>query len=649
MPVSQTFSVLSAFKFEVGSALASSSKLGGALDGLSSKAKELNEQLKISTIQWGAELSGTQFGVLGFFKNVLQASEETFDIQRRMATLITNNPKAFAEGPLQMKEALQVSEKIMKDMVKEADKFALDTWSYFSKVEGINAALFGKGVTGVNFENSRQLSRNIMLGSEMLPGLDNINIENSMLSLVMGQARRGQKLWDTLRADTKTLGGVSATQFNRLSPGKRVEKLNKAYEELLKNEDALIERTNSVSKQLVRLTNRFNGVYNIFHKLGSVLRNFAIDNLRKITKYIDDQLSDAFEKIGEVLENLVGGKSLVDLYFQLKDIATIGKSAEVSKTLAGVAFGIKELTALSLSFPKVRRLLFKGLSFIGFGFIKGAARLTVFSKTFHKVFSFLIRSIAYYAKFWAVAFTVSRIWEKAKNIGDKLDAKAFGNKLGKITTDTLGLSEALLKLAKPFIWFTDVIARLIGPLTSVNFWIESAAKALGLLVGVDINSTTEAIDLLKESLSKLGDRIIKIHSIIFAALIKTAPILGTVLGTLAGSPLGPVGALSGGVAGALAGNLIKDKTQERYGDLSFNELFKKIESEMQNAKEESKQNFVQTNVTNINKVEFRNQFSENFDADRVAVTLMNQLEEAAQNPIGSIRNNPVKTPGLSRV
>ena len=66
MAISQTFNVLTAFKFEVGAALASSNKMGKALDGLSEKAKGLNEQLKFSAIQWGASLTGTQFGMLGF-------------------------------------------------------------------------------------------------------------------------------------------------------------------------------------------------------------------------------------------------------------------------------------------------------------------------------------------------------------------------------------------------------------------------------------------------------------------------------------------------------------------------------------------------------------------------------------------------------
>ena len=120
MAVQQTFSILSAFKFEVGQALSSSKKMGSALAAVSDQAKGLNQQLKQSALFWATSLTGTQFGALGFFRNILETSEKTYDIQRRMATLITNNPKAFAEGPLKFKDVMQVSHKIMKDIIKQA-------------------------------------------------------------------------------------------------------------------------------------------------------------------------------------------------------------------------------------------------------------------------------------------------------------------------------------------------------------------------------------------------------------------------------------------------------------------------------------------------------------------------------------------------
>ena len=138
---------------------------------------------------------------------------------------------------------------------------------------------------------------------------------------------------------------------------------------------------------------------------------------------------------------------------------------------------------------------------------------------------------------------------------------------------------------------------------------------------------------------------IKLAAGMAALTIKTAPSLGAIGGTVLGSKLGPLGAVVGGGLGMILGR----KVQGEYEGMSWFEMWDKIQKEMETKAKAGEKNFVQNNLTNIAKVEIRNQFSENFDADRVAVTLVEQLEQAAQNPLGSIRNNPVKNVGLQTV
>ena len=71
MAVSQAFNIVSHFKFEVGGAIAQSNTLGKSLIKLSDQAKTLNEQLKFTTVGWATQLTGAQFGVLGFFQDNL--------------------------------------------------------------------------------------------------------------------------------------------------------------------------------------------------------------------------------------------------------------------------------------------------------------------------------------------------------------------------------------------------------------------------------------------------------------------------------------------------------------------------------------------------------------------------------------------------
>ena len=259
-----------------------------------------------------------------------------------------------------------------------------------------------------------------------------------------------------------------------------------------------------------------------------------------------------------------------------------------------------------------------------------------------KVFGFLLRAVGYYAKFWAAAFTVSRIWEKAKIQAEKMDLKMFSDNLGKSAIRVLNLGEALLKIMAPFKWFTDKIASLIAPLLSFSFWLDKIGRAIGRLSGQDIKDFQGAVDAVKKALSGLGDFMIKLAAGMSAIAIKAAPSAGAIGGAALGAKLGPLGAMGGGVLGMMLGR----KAQGAYEGMRLFEIWEKIQKEMETKAEVGDKNFVQNNLTNIAKVEIRNQFSENFDADRVAVTLVEQLEQAAQNPLGSIRNNPVKTIGL---
>ena len=177
---------------------------------------------------------------------------------------------------------------------------------------------------------------------------------------------------------------------------------------------------------------------------------------------------------------------------------------------------------------------------------------------------------------------------------------------------------------------------------SASFWFNMVVKGLSVISGVQASTFTGAVEQIKLALNTLGDALTKMAAGMTALAIKTAPTIGTLGGAALGAKLGPLGAVAGGGLGMILGK----KVQGEYEGMSWFEIWDKIQKEMETKAKTGEQNFVQNNLTNIAKVEIRNQFSENFDADRVAVTLVDQLEKAAQNPLGSIHSNPIKTAGL---
>ena len=647
MAVSQTFNVLTAFKFHIGGAMASSTTLGKRLTDLTDKAKGLNEQLKFSAFHWGTQLTGTQFGVIGFFKNVLDMSNESYEAQRKMATLLVNNQKNFKDGPKTMAEAMKISAFHMKEISKDADKLGVDSWEYLYKVQELNAMLVKKNATGIDFADSRKLAGNFMLGSDMLPGLANVDMTASLSNLVMGFASQQQKLFRVLRADTDTFKGVSDTRFNALSTKKRVQMLNKAMEELI-NDETLKYRAKGLGVSLTILSNQFKGVDSVFKKLGDTIRISAVEQIQSLIKYVKT-LRPFFDKLGESLRKLVEGKSLVDLYFELRKIASIGKSLHQAKTLSYFTFGLQELIGVLSLIPGFWRTtgafaikgfdkLFKVMGFVG---VSVAQLVSKF-----RLIPFLFRAIFSYFKYFGVFFVLSRALEKAKIMGQERTLKALGNNIGKIGEGVLDLGEIVIKLKAPFTFLTDAMAKWIAPLFSLVWWAEKFGNIIAFFTGQKIKTATDSINLFKDALLDLSYIFKSITAVVLTFIAKAQPYLSFFAKAGGGAnPFANLGMWDSSkvLGGFLSANQIDPKA-------SFYDVYSSIMDTINQAgrKKEDEKGEIAKSITNIGKVEIRNQFAENFDPDRVAVTIIEGLNKASNNKLGSLNNNPLKTVGLTQ-
>ena len=309
---------------------------------------------------------------------------------------------------------------------------------------------------------------------------------------------------------------------------------------------------------------------------------------------------------------------------------------------------------MALTFAPVKRILGSGFKFLGTTLLAGATGLSRFGKvmfSFGKVFAFLFRAVGHYAKFWAVAFTVSRIWEKAKNLGERIDVTNLGKNADVIAKSSIILGQSLVNLKAPFTWFTDKIANFISPLFSTSFYVDLLAKGLGKLYGVELKNTAEAITFLDEKFRKFGDTLITFVAGFSAILTKVMPYLAGFLGMTSGAVAGPIGMITGGALGFYGGHTMKSAIEQKYGaeGTRLFDLWHKIDQDIRSSRDEkAKKDHVPESVTNIGKVEIRNQFAENFDPDRVAVTIIEGLNKASNNKLGSLNNNPMKTVGLTQ-
>ena len=650
MAVSQTFNVLSAFKFHIGGALAQGQTLGNSLDKLSNKAEELNEKLKFSAVHWGAQLTGTQFGILGFFRNVLDLSNDAYEAQRKMATLMVNNQKYFRDGPKDMATAMKTSAMLMKEIGKDANKFGIDSWEHLKTIQSLTAYLVKQpGGTGMNLERSIALARNVALGTEMLPGLDNIDIPTQLFRLVTGNVDQRQTLFRTLRDDTTQFKGMSASRFSGLSTDKRVDLINKAMKELVMNSDALAYRTRGLNVAFTILKNQFQGVDAVTKKLGDVFRENITKNVQGLIRY-SEKLRPVFDNISKTLSGLIGDKSLVDLYFQLKNVASIGKSFKDAKIFSAVAFGLFEVFSVLMMFPRINRAIMTGLGFLSKQFGSLVLWLGITGSKL-RIFSFIFSALTKYLGYFITMFTASRIWEKAKVIGQKITVDRYANDMGNLTAESLRLAEALSKLKAPFTWFTDETAKMLGVLTAKVFWIEKIGMLLGKAFGDDVNTTADAIKVFHTRLNTLANYLMDMASIFVVLATKLEPFMGTITGLAVGGSFGPVGSAIAGIGGIGFDVWRNWGKKNEHDDLSFFEKVNIIRESMSKsalkaAEEKAEDKEKPKNLYNIGKVEIRNQFAENFDSDRVAITMLDLFEKGVNQKVGSSYNNPIKTVGL---
>ena len=124
MALQKAFNVLAHFKFEVGAAQVGMTKMETGLEKISKQAKEVNSQFKVLFAQSALSFTGGQAGIIGTIQKMASASEEYYNFQRKMATLITGNTK----GTKDFNTAMRTSADILKDIAKDASLAQSKKW-----------------------------------------------------------------------------------------------------------------------------------------------------------------------------------------------------------------------------------------------------------------------------------------------------------------------------------------------------------------------------------------------------------------------------------------------------------------------------------------------------------------------------------------
>lgn len=571
------YNVLTEFKFEIGSALLGTEKLAGAVDQVSQAAD--NTLLSFQRLGMGivASMGLGAGGLLGTIGLALQVSDKFAQSQRDIANIITSN----TGNTLSWADALVQAESTMANINKKAQEFSLSSTDLLSTSKQIGAVLLSHGLDDTSLKKSVEISRQYLKSAPTL-GIDAGLAQQQLVRSVMGDASGNDTLFNRLTGETtamKEFGGAGGTKkFNALDSAKRLDVLTNALAQFSSNANYVKGNALSLSGEMRRLGESIRGPFSILRSFGDMVMKPVLIALHGFNEYLQgpgkqivDSLAKMFSKSMEHPRQIIA--SLMQASSLKSDLDITGK---IFGLIGGLNFLFHVMKLLGISIPSVSTMLlaFGGtISVVGGVF---AGLMYIMSG----LVMFVLRLIPQLAAILVIFQLISRAIAYAK-ISDAEDMLDLAPKLTESTR--------LMKVAfQPLLDLFDDIALWISPLFKISTYARMAAAALDWLahVLVAVRAIFEGIASVIFQLQVQIYKLMNGQGFDWSALWE---------------------AYKSGVDRVMA---------EAFGNVQSGEA-------------------VTTQVTNIGKVEIKNQFKENMEPDRIAFSLTKQLAKVAQNPLSS--------------
>ena len=477
MPLSvlKKFDILAHFKFEIGSAQVSLSKLGKNLDSLSKTTKGINEQFKGLFASHAISLTGTAGGIVGTMHKMVSSSEEYYQLQRKISTIMVANTKS----QMNFNTAMRTSSVIMRDLANDAQKMALPIDEYSQVFTELAGPMAAKGVAGNNFRNTRNLARNFMMMTRVFP-MQPWQLQNLMAGAITNQ----NPLFRVLKDDTEAFKGMSLGRWRSMKYGKKVETLNRAFDQYTTQNPEIIESySKSLSGQLVILTNSFKSLSSVLKPLGDVVKGPLLQGLVEVNKWIQEQLTVSINKIASLLKPLT--RNLTGLYIEFEKLQTLSSSFISARTYGGITFLIYELIAFRKIIISVGRRfgLFSGrfaklMTGSLIGLLKWATKTKTAFMAITVALKFLGKAMATYLAFMIPFQILFRVIDSARAQAKVKDLQKYSKELPAITEKTAEVARAFTAIQYPISSLINLLGESISFLFQKTWWLEKLYNIL---------------------------------------------------------------------------------------------------------------------------------------------------------------------------
>lgn len=605
MGATQVFSVLTEFKLDIAEAVVGSKRVQESLYGISSAADSALVAVENLGTQFVASL-GLGGGLFEIVKNGVRVFNEFQNASLEFTTLIAANMDNLQGNIGSFNDRLAVSRRIMEDIHDTANRLNLSASDLVTITKVITPALIPQGLAGRDFSNAVHMGQSALQGSAGT-GMSGADIAAQLATLITGSGTGGGALYQQLAArspSVKAAGGIDA--LNAMDFKERFKVINTGLEELA-------DQMKGVTDQTFTLTGAFDNVVNILRPIGAAIVPFVNQIKLQIFEVLNTQGKQVAATVGKFIKSFLTTprEMLLDLA-QLKNLhgdvnkglrmmgvvnlfeglaMALGyftKSALFSIPIVGAVVGSLEL--MQEAFRRMRDPIGEFLIRVGMWVSAGALVAAILARlgVLFQVIEFVATKVfAPLALFTLILQAMSRAVAMARID----DAQALLEVMPKLAEVFARVKMAISNILMPVTMAIDGLAQLMEPLFRWSMWID-----LGMPL--------------------------------FEGLADVLDTVGTAIVAL-------MAALNGLVAGVfqIIGNI-------REGNFSADGFGKAVEDGFSAFMDKHLQRLdsggnVTNHVTNIGKVEIRNDFKENAEPDRVAFTLRDQLLKAAQNPTQS--------------
>jgi len=580
------FTVLTEFKFDIGAAVVNSEAVAGSVDKISTAANNAQFALaRMSMSFMGSFLGGG--GILSALALASKVSDDFTNSQISLANTLVMTGSSFED---RMLGAASVMEHLNNLAVKNSLSFK----DLVNTTKMLTPMLLNKGLAGQDLRNVTEISRTFLKSAPTL-GVDPQEAMGQLLRTMEGQASMGDNtLFVRLASETAPMKEFfsNTKKWNALHPAKRLQLLTAALKQFSDDVPAVSARVKTLSGQLAVLKN---SIENLIRPIGAVLNKFFVDALRRINSpEVMGKAKQVFDSLAKIMSNfLVTPERMFADLSQLSKLSghlkAAGAVVGIFASLEGIAFILRHLADFGYKVPFLTAGLVglnKAIQFITTGPILGSAKwllsggivgffesLTIALSGIVMPLLLIIGVLQFLARSLAYAklAALERIGQHMPRIMGALEI--FSNLMAVLLDGFDLLAQAFGKFLDPtkFFFFIDLVAIFTSVLETMAGWL---GRAMMGFQGVTL--------WVMEFVNQVG-RLVSLQGF---------------------DPHAPDNAANFGM-------------EEMY-----NRIFGKLQKG---------EGGVANQVTNIDKVEIKNNFKEMIEPDRVAFTIREQLLRANRN------------------